>query len=283
MFEQGSVNNISIVSHQVGLGIERPGRVSCIPEVVQRYHRAAGPAADNETAESRTFRNQLRPTNPLTSLSPSYPYQIIDFGLRYPMFPQEEREILNGTMFSTKPIVAQFQVWENFYPNFQMYHQTTHAELSISLDIFMTDEQGTDRDEEYEWIPAVERSSNRRSRRGSARIPVFVHSRYDDSTKSVTAEGVHYLSPEARAPVFVDPASVQDLLLKSMSERDALSPKVQEKIIVRGGSDVVGARSFDWEKPGGLHYVGDTWLRKVVLPRQENEAGTLVEALRVQT
>jgi hypothetical protein len=67
----------------------------------------------------------------------------------------------------------------------------------------------------------------------------------------------------------VDPAFAQELLKKSSEERDEFSPKAQPTFITHNDHDVVKDRYFEGRQQREMHYVGDTWLRKVVEPGKD--------------
>ena len=285
------MNNITVISHRVGPGVIRPDRIRRITlNAGQKHHWAASLAADNKTAEGllRTttgihIDTQMKPTSPLTENSRfSFP-GARGQDLTSPMYPQDGA-VSNGTMSSTKPVTVQFLVGDNQYPHFDMHYQTTDAQLRIYLEVNNASLSKEEDTEEYDWTPIMRESNYRSGAVLWASIPVFIHPSQDDSTKSVTTENIHYLSPEARTPVFVNPGTVQDLLQKSMDERDALLPKAQPSFVTREGDDVVRDRYFVWgqRQQSGMYYVGDTWLRKVVLPRKDEAEGP-AGRLRIQS
>ena len=77
---------------------------------------------------------QLKPPNPSTNNLHSIPSVCDPYytHLTNPKFSQDGA-LPDGTIFSTKPIVAQFRVQENLYPSFQMHYQTIEVELSITM------------------------------------------------------------------------------------------------------------------------------------------------------
>ena len=186
-------------------------------------------------------------------------------------------------MSSTNHVTVQFLVDNNQYPHFDMHYQTTEAQLRIPLEVnnaLLSKEEDA---EEYDWTPIMRESNYRPGAVLWASIPGFIHPSQDDSTKSVTTENIHYLSPEARTPLFVDPGTVQDLLQKSMDERDALLPKAQPSSVTREGDDVVRDRYFVWgqQQQSRMYYVGGTWLRKLSYPGRTKQRDRLV--LRIQS
>jgi len=100
-----------------------------------------------------------------------------------------------------------------------MLHMKVH-------NISTSDEAVAEDLEEYDWIPMMRYLMYQRNEFLSAHILIFIHSTANNPTKLVAMDNVHYLSPEAQALVFVDLASVQDLLQKSIKDQDVLSPKV---------------------------------------------------------
>ena len=150
----GSMNNITIVSHQAGPGRERPERIGSLHVAVsQKHHWAASLAADDEAAErilssGRRFYGQMTPTNPLQQDSSSSDLRHDD-ELTRPKFSQDGA-VTNGTTLSTKPVTAMFHVPENCYPSFEMQYQTTEVELLISLTVQPTADSSLDDPEDEE-------------------------------------------------------------------------------------------------------------------------------------
>ncbi|KAF8532273.1 hypothetical protein JB92DRAFT_2843987 [Gautieria morchelliformis] len=272
-FEQGSVHNITVASHQVGPGIERPDSiVRTTLFVSQKRHWAAGMAVNNTIAESlldagEHHNSQLVPTNPQPRSARSWCLEA-ENTLTDPEFPQDG-VVKKGTMFSTEPIIAQVHVPEDRLGPFEMHYQTIAVELFIRMTVRnITSSVSVEDSEEYGWIPTMKQATTIPTRVFSARIPILGQGKLDKwIARTGTAEMVHYLSPEARAPVFVDPASAQDLLQKSSEERDEFAPKAQPTFVTHSDHDVVKDRYFVWRpNQEGMYYVGDTWLRKVVEP-----------------
>ncbi|KAF8512471.1 hypothetical protein JB92DRAFT_3117084 [Gautieria morchelliformis] len=275
--EQGSVHNITVVSHQVGPGIERPDRIMGTTFFVsQKRHWAAGVAVDNTTAESLLYagehhNSQLVPKNPQLRSARSWCLDA-ENTLTDPEFPQDG-VVKKGTVFSTEPIIAQVRVPEDSLGPFEMHYQTIAVELVITMTVRnITSSVSVEDPEEYGWIPTMKQTAII-SKVLSARIPILGKGKHDKWTaRTRAAQMVHYLSPEARAPVFVDPASAQDLLQKSSEERDEFAPKAQPTFVTHNDHDVVKDRYFVWRpNQEGMYYVGDTWLRKVVEPGTKDQ------------
>ncbi|KAF8532276.1 hypothetical protein JB92DRAFT_2843998 [Gautieria morchelliformis] len=276
-FEQGSVHNITVASHQVGPGIERPDSMGTILLVSQKRHWAAGMAVNNTIAESLLYageqhNSQLVPTNPQPRSARTWCLEA-ENTFTDPEFPQDG-VVKKGTVFSTEPITAQVHVPENRLGPFEMHYQTIAVELFITMTVQnITSSVSVEDPEEYGWIPTMKQTTIIPTRVLSARIPILGQGKLDKSTaRTGTAEMVHYLSPEARAPVFVDPASAQDLLQKSSEEQDEFAPKAQPTFVTHNDHDVVKDRYFVWRpNQEGMYYVGDTWLRKVVEPGMKDQ------------
>ncbi|KIJ11927.1 hypothetical protein PAXINDRAFT_101493 [Paxillus involutus ATCC 200175] len=85
---------------------------------------------------------------------------------------------------------------------------------------------------------------------------------------------VHYLSStgDIRAPIFVDPRTVDKLRTLSLEERDAMAPIAHPWVSVTPeGEETVAERYFVWRESGLLVYVGETWVNKV-LPKLQNKS-----------
>ncbi|KAF8835567.1 hypothetical protein BDN67DRAFT_1072354 [Paxillus ammoniavirescens] len=85
---------------------------------------------------------------------------------------------------------------------------------------------------------------------------------------------VHYLSPagDIKAPIFVDPRTVEKLRKLSPEERDAMAPIAHPWVSVTPeGEETVAERYFPWRDSGSLLYVGETWANKV-LPKLQNKS-----------
>ncbi|KAF8589905.1 hypothetical protein K439DRAFT_1612466 [Ramaria rubella] len=259
--EQGSLNNITILTNWDRASSDR----NALPRPI------FGLAADNETAKvlldmGKTRPSQLKATNPLP------PNEIrFDRGTYEDnVFPREV-VVEDGTHFTTQAISTQFKVPKNCYPPWKMYFQTTAVELSLVLTVRnISTVTNIEDDDDYNWIPIVREIGERMTEYLWATIPLFIHPKEEDSDQSLAFEATHYLSPEARTPTFVHTSKVTDLLQKSVAERDALTPKAQAKFIIRADGDIVKNRYYGigGKKPN-MYYVGDTWLRKVVVPWKE--------------
>ncbi|KAG2135309.1 hypothetical protein DEU56DRAFT_396632 [Suillus clintonianus] len=90
---------------------------------------------------------------------------------------------------------------------------------------------------------------------------------------------VHYLSNEARQPVFVDVSDIADLRSMTTEERDLLAPIAQPSIKVSEGGELPNwyftPKYMIMEHMEQPIYVGDTWLNKVlsVVAEGQHEEG----------
>jgi hypothetical protein len=77
---------------------------------------------------------------------------------------------------------------------------------------------------------------------------------------------VHYLSDEARQPVFVDFSDIADLRLMSPEERDLIAPLAQPYMRVFANGEELYNRYFNGNgvQQAQPIYVGDTWFNKVL-------------------
>ncbi|KIJ63017.1 hypothetical protein HYDPIDRAFT_113523 [Hydnomerulius pinastri MD-312] len=122
-------------------------------------------------------------------------------------------------------------------------------------------------DDEYEWISwTKQREVQCRYLSGNVSLPLWSHSSLGPG---VTQPPIHYLSPEARAPVFVDSAMVSKLRDMTVEERDAMAPVPNPHVSVIP-KDEVDNTSYEARS---IIYVGETWAKKVLPKLRERSQG----------
>ena len=272
----GSVNNITIVSHQLGPGRQQASGVRRIyAHAKQRRGWAAKLAADRESAEKLLYTEYLPPRFQLwPSLDDelSIRRHISEDNMVFEFLPfAQDRTVRHGTAFATEAVTAHFNIPHDCYPPFDMYYQTSETVLEVDLEVrnVSSPDAPSPADAAYDWTPGKATDILRAS------IPISVHRPPEGSARLEADATSHYLSPAARAPVFVDPAAVVALLGKTVAERDALAPTAQAAFVAHADGDIVKNRYYGrgWRgSESALSYVGDTWLRKVLARGQGGDA-----------
>ncbi|KIJ63026.1 hypothetical protein HYDPIDRAFT_113541 [Hydnomerulius pinastri MD-312] len=122
-------------------------------------------------------------------------------------------------------------------------------------------------DDEYDWIPwTKERGVPCKHLSGNVSLPVWSH---DSLGPGVTQPPVHYLSPEARAPIFVDSDMVPILRDMTVEERDAMAPVSSPHVSVIPKEESINKYYGSSLAP----YVGETWANKVLPKLRERSQG----------
>jgi hypothetical protein len=147
--------------------------------------------------------------------------------------------------------------WENQFEKQQWEWQAEQREKH-NVDMDETD---------FDWVPwsfsiPMTRTQQPppRSFIGKVDLPIFPKQKQGP----VRPTPVHYLSDEARQPLFVDVSDIDDLRLMAPDERDLIAPLAQPFIKVFAEGEELGCRyftAFETQKP---IYVGETWANKVL-------------------
>ncbi|KAF9226272.1 hypothetical protein BS17DRAFT_776967 [Gyrodon lividus] len=115
-------------------------------------------------------------------------------------------------------------------------------------------------DDEYEWTPFtkdIEVSGN--IFLGNVNLPLGSH----PSISAAQQLPVHYLSSDARTPIFVNLTVVDELRALTVEQRDAMAPISLPRVaIVPEGEEVMD--SYFGLGPKYVTYVGETWAKKVM-------------------
>ncbi|EGO03436.1 hypothetical protein SERLA73DRAFT_174912 [Serpula lacrymans var. lacrymans S7.3] len=158
----------------------------------------------------------------------------------------------------------------NFITTFSAIKNRLNIELSVTrpkeepldlshyVDQLLTEEEYDD--EEYDWVPWSKSEMWHDYHQYHAEVDVWIVPSSRDSDSSAP---VHYLSDDARSPIFVDALSAKDLQSKSAEERNLLAPLAKAQVVeTEEGEDIVYKYHdpYRWKYP---IYVGETWTRKV--------------------
>ncbi|OJA18898.1 hypothetical protein AZE42_12454, partial [Rhizopogon vesiculosus] len=180
---------------------------------------------------------------------------------------------------SSEPTSLSVHVERNVIPNFSTYYQKFEYRADLNLKIkpdpseprkkneFERHQWGTQSAEmdetDFDWVPWSPVTQTRHvSHHGDVNLYVIPVQHHEQGHLRFTP--VHYLSDEAREPVFVQFSDIADLRLMSPEERDAIAPLAQPSIKVFAKGEELRLRYFtsgDMRQP---IYVGDTWVNKVL-------------------
>jgi hypothetical protein len=260
------------------LGLETPTFLEIIFFPSNNNHWAASLAANNKTAETLgnmldSGREQLRPSE--------------DDTYHYNRFTAEIERV-DVCDSPAGCYSGNISVPPNIFPSMPMAFVTYEYRLMFRLflrnisSLVETHNMTPQEEEDYEWISTLtdvdETPRYSRTRTLRAMLPVFAYSStYGNQKHENTWNLTHYLSPEARTPIFVNLSTVPELLQKVPTERDFIAPIAQPKVIRKEGQDVVRNRYFGTDVGNaqarqGFYYAGNTWLRKVVKPLETAES-----------
>jgi hypothetical protein len=170
--------------------------------------------------------------------------------------------------------------WENQLEEQQWEWEAEHCEWEAEY------WENVDMDEtDFDWVPWSPSIPMTRTQRPQPRS--FI-GKVDLSVLPKQKQGpvrlppVHYLSDEARQPLFVDVSDINDLrCLMSPDERNLIAPLAQPFIKVFAEGEELGCRyftAFDWQKP---IYVGETWANKVLPVLAEGQGTDTLDHLFV--
>ncbi|KAF8840064.1 hypothetical protein BDN67DRAFT_969106 [Paxillus ammoniavirescens] len=116
--------------------------------------------------------------------------------------------------------------------------------------------------DDYDWLPWTDEHMGTMPRTVHGNISLSIPSPHVDFAGEPP---VHYLSPtgDVRAPIFVDPKTVDELRALSLEERDALAPLVHPRVSVTPRGEESFERYFT-RGTSRVIYVGETWAKKVL-------------------
>ncbi|KAG2131368.1 hypothetical protein DEU56DRAFT_456901 [Suillus clintonianus] len=181
---------------------------------------------------------------------------------------------------SSEPISLTFYVGrEHTVPDFLTYYQKLGHVFSLDLNVRpdpsepWDDEFERDRWEkqtvgmdetDVDWIPLIP-PTGRRTLWGNIRASVIPMQQQGP----VRQPPVHYLSDEARQPVFVNLSDIAELRLMSSEERDLIAPLVEPSFKVFAKGEEIPSRYGRRQRI----YVGDSWINKVLPKVAEGQVG----------
>ncbi|KAG2092512.1 uncharacterized protein F5147DRAFT_619664 [Suillus discolor] len=200
---------------------------------------------------------------------------------------------------SSEPLSLSLYVEHNTVPDFSTYYQKlghlVHLDLLIVPDPSEPDpsklcenqfeelqwEKQTMDADELDWVPWTPTQIRPQTLSGSTNVLSVI------STQKQGPVGlmpVHYLSDQARQPVFVDLSDIADLRLMLPEERDLIAPLTHPSIKVFPKGEEIRRRYFTGGDTRYPIYVGDTWVRKVLpmTTKDQGESDTVDHLLVVQ-
>ncbi|EGN92581.1 hypothetical protein SERLA73DRAFT_190942 [Serpula lacrymans var. lacrymans S7.3] len=264
---QGSEYNIRAVLHRTGL--------TNISEDVQyiglEYNPTSTPGPKSMTPYNITgYKSRRLQYDQLCATLGSVERvkgNSFDQGTQFPMSFPEELEVANPVVTSTclQPTFLPLSIGDYAIPTFTTYYKQLGGQLIMALVVReKKPRQPEEHDEDlYDWLPWPKPkenadSFNSRMLRATKDISVFSAPSSHESDIAF----VHYLSADARTPVFVDVSMVDDLLSRPAEERESLAP-LAEPIIreAEKGTEAVFRYYVDYRKPP--IYVGMTWMKKM--------------------
>ena len=190
---------------------------------------------------------------------------------------------------SSEPLSLSFYVDRSPVPDFSMYYQKLGHHLRLTLRVKLDPSESWENEWEkkewerqigqwkkqtaemteadFDWVPWSQPLSpssfiQDHPRYLTGQVGIFVTPVQKQG--SVRSTPVHYLSDEARQPLFIDVSDINDLRLMSPEERDHIAPLAQPSVKVFAEGEEVSDRYFtvlDKHKP---IYVGETWAKKVL-------------------
>ncbi|KAH7919071.1 hypothetical protein BV22DRAFT_1134108 [Leucogyrophana mollusca] len=297
----GTSQNLSVVIHRSGF----TNRTESVSNV-QLYHRSRpvpqliGLDLDRKSLSYRTI---LEPRMLATTLV-SGPNSIdkllmltskLSKAFNQPskiLLPNAEDGHLHNT--SSEPIILPFSVDIEALPDFSTRYQELGHQFCVAITLPEPSEDRStpthsfDQQQEksvvddayYDWVPwsKVIGDPSSRTFQGCAKISISLKGPPSSSTATPT----HYLSTDARTPVFVDPSEIQDLLKLTREERNIRAPIVTPvvKVVSKGEEKI--RRYFSTNDLRYPIYVGETWVKKVLAHlqrdsgRKDNHEGALV-------
>ncbi|EGO03425.1 hypothetical protein SERLA73DRAFT_158078 [Serpula lacrymans var. lacrymans S7.3] len=182
-----------------------------------------------------------------------------------------EDEIANSVVISTssEPISLPLHVDDQAIPDFATYYQRLKSQLLLVLNLREEVLEEIDPDED-DWVPRskgyVMDGKPFLSRHDRFDVDISVVSQPSPYLSDITP--VHYLSEDARTPVFVDESAINGLLAESTVQRDSMAPLAQPRMCERKGGTEVSSGYY----PEGSFpiYVGWTWSKKLNKDQKKN-------------
>lgn len=195
---------------------------------------------------------------------------------------------------SSEPLSLSLYVEHNTVPDFSTYYQKLGYLVLLDLLIapdpsepcenefeeLQWEKQTVDADE-LDWVPWTPTQTRPRTLSGNTNVLSVISMQ---KQAPVGLMPVHYLSDQAREPVFVDPSDIADLRLMLPEERDLIAPLTHPSIKVFPKGEEIPRRYFTGSDMRYPIYVGDTWVRKVLpmTTKDQGESDTVDHLLVVQ-
>jgi hypothetical protein len=176
---------------------------------------------------------------------------------------------------SSEPVSLSLHVGQDVVRAFSTYYQKLGQRVDLNLHIKPDPSEQCNREigippwerqagwmdeSDYDWVPWLSPMQTLRQRLTGNTSVSFIPMQ---NQRPVQTTPVHYLSNEARQPVFVDVSDIADLRSMTSEERDLIAPIAQPSIRVLEGDPGHPDFYFDCNKRQPI-YVGDTWLNKVL-------------------
>ncbi|KAG2053072.1 hypothetical protein BDR06DRAFT_486880 [Suillus hirtellus] len=251
----------------------------------------------NKSQPSPSFVRALVPSIVTRQHSPRSPCREISFAAT-PASLAHESHIIST---SSEPLSLSLYVEHDDVLDFSTYYQKLgHL---VRLDLFIApdpsepceneseelqweelrwEEQILDADE-LDWVPwmPTQTPPSPRTLSGNTNVLSVIAMQKQGPVRLMP---VHYLSDQARQPVFVHSSDIADLRLMLPEERDLIAPLTQPSIKVFSKGEEIAHRyrtGGDWQYP---IYVGDTWVKKVLpmITKDQGESHTVDHLLVVQ-
>jgi hypothetical protein len=211
--------------------------------------------------------------------------------VKFAAIPEDETQESRISSTSSEPLLLPLHVERSVVPDFSTYYSKLENRALLNLKIRPDpsepwdneferkrwEKQAAGMDEsDFDWVPWMPLTHERRVLyQGNTSISVIpMHWQQREHLRSTP---VHYLSDEARQPVFVNFPDIAVLRLMSPEERDLTAPLAQPytKVFAKGEelyNRYFTSRTFDMQEQP--IYVGDTWINKVLSVTAEGQRDT---------
>ncbi|KAH7916555.1 hypothetical protein BJ138DRAFT_1052409 [Hygrophoropsis aurantiaca] len=239
----------------------------------------------------------------LTTALDFEPVELAPAGRRIPIIPpppivfpklnspeaDKDKDLGQLVTTSSEPFTLLLSIQRDHVPDFAAHYHDLKTQICLSVQVRNGIEEPYDPsgpwdnapvadDVPYDWVPWSEQVKQKPPRfpQGCTNVSVVLQS----PTSTVTP--VHYLSTDARTPIFVDDAAVSKLRARSRAERNLLAPLANQQTKVTAKGDEKLTRYFsgyNWREP---IYVGETWVKKVLPSLERNAAEEHISPLVVQ-
>jgi hypothetical protein len=211
--------------------------------------------------------------------------------VKFAAIPEDSTQEGRISSTSSEPLSLSLYVERSVVPDFSTYYSKLENRALLNLQIKSDPSEPWDNEFErkrwqkqaagmdesdFDWVPWLPLTHERRVfSQGNTSISVIpMHWQQQGHMRSTP---VHYLSDEARQPVFVDFSDIAVLRLMSPEERDLTAPLAQPHTKVFAKGEELYNRYFT-SHMGDMQdqpiYVGDTWINKVLSVTAEGQRDT---------